>query len=145
MSREIRKEHLDFLMIEEAKGTEYHNPEDVWKDMKSEAKIDRECMWVLHMNGQNKIIKKELVAMGKGNAAFITPREVFRRAIIEGSINIILVHNHPGGDPTSSDADIETCKTIKEAGKLLGMPLTDFFVIAQSGYTSFADKGIGGF
>jgi DNA repair protein RadC len=145
MTKEIRKEHLDFMMIEEAKGAEYHNPEEVWEDMKPEAKIDRECMWVLHMNGQNKVIKKELVAMGKGNAALITPREVFRRAIIEGSISIIMVHNHPSGDATPSDADIKICMKFKEAGELLGIPLRDFFVIAESGYTSFADKSIGGF
>jgi DNA repair protein RadC len=145
MAIEIRKEHLDFLMIKEADGAEYHNPEEVWKDMKGEAKIDRECMWVLHLDGQNKVIEKELVAMGKGNAALITPREVFRRAIIEGAISVIMVHNHPSGDATPSNADLEICGTFIKAGKLLGMQLKDFFVIAASGYTSFADDGIGGF
>ena len=145
MTREIRKEHLDFMMIEEAKGAKYHNSSDVYEDMKTEAKIDRECMWALHLNGQTQIIKKELVAMGAGNAAVVTSREVFRRAIIEGAISIMLVHNHPGGDPTPSQADIEICEKFKSAGNILGVRLTDFFVIAQSGYTSFADKGIGGF
>ena len=83
--------------------------------------------------------------MGAGNAAVVTSREVFRRAIIEGAISIMLVHNHPGGDPTPSQADIEICEKFKSAGEILGVQLTDFFVIAHSGYTSFADKGIGGF
>ena len=133
------------MMIKEAKGTKYHNSSDVYEDMKTEAKIDRECMWALHLSGQAQIIKKELIAMGAGNAAVVTSREVFRRAIIEGAISIMLVHNHPSGDPTPSEADKEICEKFKSAGEILGIRLTDFFVIAQTGYTSFADEGIGGF
>jgi DNA repair protein RadC len=144
MAREIRKKHMNFMMIKEAKGAEYHNSKEVWEDMKAEAQIDRECMWVLHLTG-GKILKKELVAMGKGNAAYITPREVFRGAIIEGATQIIMIHNHPSGDPTPSDADISTCGDYLKVGELLGIELLDFLVIGTRGYTSFADKGIGGF
>jgi len=143
MAKEIRKDGINFLTIQEPKGEEYHRSEDVYKDMKAEAQIDRECMWVLHLSG-DKVIKKELVAMGKGNGAYITPREVFRRAIIEGSTKIIMVHNHPSGDPTPSEADKEICQTFVKAGELLGVDLLDFIVIGTKGYTSFADKGIGG-
>ena len=143
MLKEIRKEGIAFLTIQESKGVEYHRSEDVYKDMKAEAQIDRECMWVLHLGG-GKVLKKELVAMGKGNGAYITPREVFRRAIIEGATKIIMVHNHPSGDPTPSEADKEICRTFVEAGKLLGVDLLDFIVIGTKGYTSFVDKGLGG-
>ena len=144
MIREIRKEEVNFLTIQEPKGEEYHRSRDVYEDMKAESQIDRECMWVLHL-GAGKVIKKELVAMGKGNGAYITPREVFRRAIIEGATQIIMVHNHPSGDPTPSEADNEICETFVKASELLGIVLLDFIVIGTKGYTSFADEGLGGF
>ena len=143
MTKEIRKEGITFLTIQEPKGEEYHHSEDVYESMKAEAQIDRECMWVLHL-GAGKVIKKELVAMGKGNGAYITPREVFRRAIIEGATQISMVHNHPSGDPTPSEADKEICQTFVKAGELLGIDLLDFIVIGTKGYTSFADEGLGG-
>lgn len=144
MIEEIRKEGVNFLCIREPTGEEYHNSKEVYEDMKAEAKIDRECMWVLHLSN-GKVIEKELVAMGKGNAAIITPREAFRSAIIKGATKIIMVHNHPGGDPTPSDADQEISRTYVKAGELLGISLLDFIVIGTQGYTSFADEGIGGF
>jgi len=141
---EIRKADLNFLCIHEATNMEFHNSDEVYEDMKAEARIDRECMWILHLiNG--RVIEKELVSMGSGNSAITTPREVFRRAIVKGANKIIVVHNHPSGDPTPSDADIEVSARYVEAGKLLGIPLLDFFIIGTKGYTSFANARLGGF
>ena len=142
--REAKVRDLPLLLIEEAKGAVYKHSDDVAKSMSVEAQMDRECAWVLHLNGANRVIKKEMVAMGAGNMALITPREVFRRAIIEGSAKIIIVHNHPSDDPRESDSDKMVSAKLVEAGKLLGVKVLDFIVIAPSGYTSFADKGIGG-
>jgi DNA repair protein RadC len=142
--KEVIKEGVSFLTVREANGAAFHNSKEVYEDMKAEAEIDRECMWVLHLVG-GKVLKKELVGMGKGNTAIITPREVYRRAIIEGATKIVMVHNHPSGDPTPSDSDIAVCETYTKAGKLLGIEVLDFLVIGTQGYSSFADKGIGGF
>jgi DNA repair protein RadC len=142
--KKVIKEDLTFLTIHEANGAAFHNSKEVYEDMEAEAQIDRECMWVLHLTG-GKILKKELVAMGKGNAAYVTPREVYRRAIIEGATKIIMVHNHPSGDPTPSEGDISVCETYVKAGELLGIDLLDFIVIGTQGYSSFGDKCIGGF
>ncbi|MEA1997717.1 MAG: JAB domain-containing protein [Euryarchaeota archaeon] len=144
MTKEIRKGDLNFLCIREATGTKFHNAEEVWENMQAECMIDRECMWTLHLNEQHEIIEKELVAMGRGNATMTTPREVFRRAIIEGATAVILVHNHPSGDPEPSAADIKLSQLYVNAGNLIGIELLDFFVIASKGYTSFAEKEIGG-
>lgn len=144
-TQEIRKEGLSFLSIREATGAKLTGPEDVYKDMQAEAEIDRECMWVLHLSSSNRIVRKELVAMGDGNSARMHGREVYRRAIIEGAVAIIMVHNHPSGDPKPSEADKRMSKNMKEAGELLGVALLDFMVIATGGYTSFTEKGLGGF
>lgn len=138
------KGNFDFLTIKEATGKGLTSPEHVFDSMKAESKIDRECGYVLHVNGQNRVIKKELVAMGTGTSGVLNPREVFRRAIIEGAISIIIVHNHPSGNPSPSDADKETSKRLKEAGYLLGVPVVDFLIIADTFY-SFAEHNEGGF
>jgi DNA repair protein RadC len=144
MIEKIKKVGVNFLYIREASGMVFHDSDEIYENMKAEAKIDRECMWVIHsING--RIIEKELVAMGNGNTAISTPREIFKSAIINDSTEIILVHNHPSGDHTPSDADIETSCRYLEAGNILGIALLDFLVIGTKGYTSFAKKHLGGF
>jgi DNA repair protein RadC len=136
--------NVKLLQIKEAKGEPFRSTEDVWKHMHLEALIDRECAWVLHLNGRNQIIEKELVSMGSADYSILQPREVFRRAIIQGSSAIIVVHNHPSGEVTPSDADIETCERLLAAAELLRIPMHDFVIIGKS-YTSFLEKKIGGF
>ena len=139
---EVVKGNISFLTVREATGAKFHSSADVYEDMKAEAKIDRECIWVLHLNNQNKVVRKELVAMGTGNASNAAGREIYRRAIIEGAMGIVMVHNHPGGDHKPSEADKEVCTRLRDAGKLIGIKLIDFMVIAADGYTSFADEGL---
>jgi len=139
---EVLKEGVTFLTVREATGAQFHNPSDVYEDMKAESAIDRECVWVLHLNNQSKVMKKELVAMGTGNTAQIAGREIFRRAIIEGATSIIMVHNHPSGSSEPSEADKVVSARIRDAGKLIGIKLMDFMVIAKDGYCSFASEGL---
>lgn len=137
--------NIKFMTIREATGEQFHFPEDIYKSMKPETKIDRECVWVLHANGRNKIIHKELVSMGTVNASLVAPREIFRRAIIEGSAAIVVIHNHPSGDPEPSLEDIKVCTNLLEAAKILDIKLLDFMVIGFSGYVSFMERNVGGF
>ncbi len=65
--------------------------------MREEARADRECFWILHLNNRNRVIEKELISIGIGNSCLIHPREVFKKAIVNGAECIITVHNHPGG------------------------------------------------
>lgn len=136
--------NIKFMMIKEAKGKKFSKTEDVYKFMQAEAMIDRECAWVLHLNGKNAIIEKELVSMGTVNNSLLQPREVFRRAIIEGASAIIIVHNHPSGDATPSETDINCSTQLKQASDLLNIPILDFVIIGKT-YYSFADVQIGGF
>ncbi|MGB7533007.1 MAG: JAB domain-containing protein [Halobacteriota archaeon] len=145
MQTSLIKGNFKFLMIEEATGKLIRMADDIYKLMKPETKIDRECCFVIHLNGRNKVIQKELVSMGTVTASMVAPREVFRRAIIQGSAAIIVVHNHPSGDPEPSMADIEVCNNLLKAAEILNVKLLDFMVIGFTDYVSFKDRGVGGF
>ncbi len=86
---------LKILQIREAQGDIYTDPGAIAKSMEMEAKADRECFWVLHLNNRNQVIEKELVSMGILDSSLVHPREVFRKACINSSISLITVHNHP--------------------------------------------------
>ena len=139
------KGNVRFLLIKEATGKTFHFADDIAKFMKPETKIDRECCWVIHLNGRNKVIEKELVSMGTVNASLLAPREIFRRALIQGSAAIIVVHNHPSGDPEPSMDDITVCNNLLRAADILNVKLLDFMVIGFDDYVSFSERGVGGF
>ena len=139
------KANIEFMTVREATGEPFSFPDDIYKSMKAETKIDRECVWVLHTNSRNRIVHKELVSMGTVNASLISPREVFRRAIIEGSVAIVIVHNHPSGDPEPSIDDITVCNKLLEAAKILDIKVLDFVIIGTNGYDSFMERNVGGF
>lgn len=136
------KSELKFMVVKEAMKVKIKTPETAYEIMRTEAKIDRECAWVLHLNGRLDLIEKELVSMGTVESAFMHPREIFKKAIVNGSSAIIVIHNHPSGDTTPSEEDFKAATTIKKAGELLRIPVNDFIIIgSQGGYVSFADEG----
>ena len=139
------KANIKFMTVREATGEPFSFPDDIYKSMQAETKIDRECVWVLHVNSRNKIIHKELVSMGTVDASLVSPREVFRRAVVEGSAAIVIVHNHPSGDSEPSMDDIGVCNKLLEAAKILDIKVLDFIVIGTGGYVSFMERNVGGF
>ena len=138
----VVKKGLRFMMVKESTEAKLNSPSKIYEFMRSEAKIDRECVWVLHMNTKLKLIEKELVSMGTIDTALVHPREVFKRAILNSSSSIIVVHNHPSGDPTPTEEDKRIAKKLRQAGEILDIPVKDFLVISSKGYTSFAEKGM---
>lgn len=97
---------------------------------------------VLHLNSRNMLIRDEAMAEGSIDQAAIHPREVIRRAIDLGSTAIILVHNHPSGDPAPSRADIALTRDIADAGKKLGITVHDHIIIGASGHSSMRGLGL---
>jgi DNA repair protein RadC len=97
---------------------------------------------VLHLNSRNMLIRDEAMAEGSIDQAAIHPREVIRRAIDLGSSAIILVHNHPSGDPAPSRADIALTRDIADAGKKLGITVHDHIIIGASGHSSMRGLGL---
>lgn len=124
---------LKILEIREASNTVVSSSNAVVDIMVEEAKADRECFWILHLNAANRIIEKELVSMGTVNSSLIHPREVFKKAILNGSTGIITVHNHPGGQAKPSNEDKTLWERLDDVGKLLGIEVLDHLIVTPSG------------
>jgi DNA repair protein RadC len=97
---------------------------------------------VLHLNTRNMLIRDEVVSEGSVDEAALYVREVIRRAIDLGSAAIILVHNHPSGDPAPSRADIEITRKVAEAGKRLNIAVHDHIIIGANGHSSLRAMGL---
>jgi DNA repair protein RadC len=97
---------------------------------------------VIHMNSRNMLIRDEVMAEGSIDQAAVPVREVIRRAIDLGSAAIILVHNHPSGDPQPSRADIALTREIAQAGKPLGISVHDHVIIGAKGHSSMRAMGL---
>ena len=110
---------IKLLQIRESTGEQITSPESIASFLNEEAKVDRECLWVLHLNTRNEIIEKELVSMGIVNASVVSPREVFKKAILNSAVSIVLAHNHPGGSTTPSSDDFAFMKRLIKCGSLL--------------------------
>ncbi len=93
------------------------------------ADCDRECFVVFLLNVKNRIIAKEVISLGILDGSLIHPREVFKAAVCAGAASILVAHNHPSGDPSPSGQDREVTTRLREAGKLLGIPLTDHVIV----------------
>lgn len=136
-----RKMRLRLIEVKEASGEAVNSPDIVAKIMEKEARADRECFWVLHLNNANRIIEKELVSIGTLNASPIHPREVFKKAILLGAKGIVTVHNHPSGNLHPSYEDKEIWIRLKKAGEILGIEVMDHIILAPSGsYFSKRDE-----
>jgi DNA repair protein RadC len=101
---------------------------------------DKEHFYVMHLNTRNRVKLVELVSLGTLTASLAHPRETFRRAVIHGSANIIVAHNHPSGDVDPSDEDTKTTKKLFEAGEVLGIKLLDHIIFAKGKFFSFREN-----
>lgn len=97
---------------------------------------------VLHLNSRNMLIRDEAMGEGSIDEAPVYAREVIRRALELGSASVILVHNHPSGDPSPSRADIEVTRRIAEAGKSLGIAVHDHLIVGREGTASMRAMGL---
>ena len=102
----------------------------------------REQFHILFLDTRNQIIADEQQQTGTVDHAPVYPREVIKRALELSASAIILVHNHPSGDPTPSAADIDITRKIAQAGRELGVTVHDHLVIARGGHTSFRAEGL---
>lgn len=100
----------------------------------------KEKFIVVCLNSANKINKYEVISIGNLNSSVVHPREVFKVAIDNNSANIIVLHNHPSGNPEPSSEDISITKKIVDAGKILDIQVFDHLIIAGNTYTSFVEK-----
>jgi DNA repair protein RadC len=97
---------------------------------------------VLFLNRRNELIADEVQQKGTVDHTPVYPREVVKRALELGATAVIMVHNHPSGDPTPSPADIEMTREVKDAGEKLGIQLHDHVIIGRRGHNSFKTLGL---
>jgi len=102
--------------------------------------LKKEIFMVVLLASNNKIIRDAIISEGILNASVVTPREVFREAILGMAAAIILIHNHPSGNPEPSNEDLQLTRQMKEVGQAMNIPVLDHIIIAGAQYTSFADK-----
>ena len=100
----------------------------------------KEHFAVLYLNARNQLVCKETISIGTLNASLVHPREVFEPAARIFAAQIILAHNHPSGDSTPSEDDLDLTKRMVEAGKILGIEVVDHVIISNLNSFSFKEK-----
>jgi len=103
-------------------------------------KEKKEYFLILSLDARSNLINIKTISIGSLDANIVHPREVFKKAIECSAASVILVHNHPSGDPEPSEDDLEITKRLTEAGKLLGITVLDHIIITKNGFLSFKDK-----
>lgn len=104
--------------------------------------LNREIFMVLLLASNNRLIRDVIISEGILNASVVTPREVFREAVLASAAAVILIHNHPSGNPEPSPEDIQLTKQMVASGKMMNIPVLDHLIIAGNQSSSFADKGL---
>jgi DNA repair protein RadC len=118
-------------------------PEDVWQLVQSELRHEpREHFKVLLLDTRNQVIRVSTVSVGSLTESIVHPREVFREAIRHSSAALIAVHNHPSGDPTPSQEDIQVTRRLDEAGRTVGIDVLDHVIVGEGRYVSLKERGL---
>ena len=118
------------------------SPDDVYGHFAQRMRWhQQENFMVLLLDGRNRLIRESRVSQGTLNASLVHPREVFRSAVREAAASLVLVHNHPSGDPAPSAEDLEVTDRLVEAGRVLGIRILDHVVVAHQCYFSFREEG----
>jgi DNA repair protein RadC len=119
----------------------FTSPDQVFETFKFLKHETKEYFFTLHLDGKNRIAAVEVVSIGSLNQSIVHPREVFKTALLSSAAAIILIHNHPTGDPTPSREDREISRRLKEAGDLLGIKILDHIIVGDT-YLSFTNEGL---
>jgi DNA repair protein RadC len=123
--------------------TRFTSPSQVFEHLDYEFRDRRkEYFMALLLDGKNRIIKRAQISEGSLNQSIVHPREVFNVAVRESAAAMILLHNHPTGDPTPSPEDLEVTRRLCEAGELMGIKVLDHIIIGDGSFYSFSERGI---
>ena len=118
------------------------SPNDAYEMIKEQLEgLDREQFIIACLNTKNEPTNISVVSVGTLNKAIVHPREVFKTAILSNAASIMAFHNHPSGETTPSQQDIQVTNRLYEAGELLGIKLLDHLIIGDGTFTSLKEKG----
>lgn len=118
-------------------------PEDAAQMVMEEMRhLDREHFCALLLNTKHQVVARETISVGTLNSSLVHPRELFKAAIKRSAAALILVHNHPSGDPTPSREDREITDRLKEAGTIIGIDVLDHIIIGDKNFISLKAMGM---
>lgn len=121
--------------------TRYTSPEQVFRTFSFLMQETKEYFLALHLDGKNRILCVDIVSIGSLNQSIVHPREVFKTALMSSAAALILIHQHPTGDPKPSSEDIAITRRLKESGELLGIKVLDHIIIGTD-YLSMMEEGL---
>jgi DNA repair protein RadC len=123
-------------------GDAIRGPQDVFRHFHARLRdAPHEQFHLLLLDGRHRLLRETMASRGTLTASLVHPREVFRPALREGAAALVVVHNHPSGDPAPSAEDREVTRRLVQAGALLGVPLLDHVVVAERGWVSLREQG----
>ena len=123
-------------------STKMNCPEEIYRMLRTLLHMDElaeEHCYMIALNSSCKILGMFLLSKGTVSESLLSPREVFLRATLIGAVQIVLVHNHPSGNPVPSECDMELTKRLKAGGELLNICLADHIIIGRGSYLSFKE------
>lgn len=125
------------------KGLSFNDPQTIadyyMEQLRHEEQEQVRCMM---LDTKNHLLGEEMVFKGTVNSSLVSPREIFLTAMSYHAVGILLIHNHPSGDPNPSQADLAITERLRQAGEILGIPLLDHLIIGDCRYLSFREEGI---
>ena len=125
-----------------AEALQIRGPSDVYHSLGPNLRdLDQEEFHAVLLNAQHRVLREVLVTRGILDASLVHPREVFRPAVAEGAAAVILVHNHPSGDPTPSAQDRAVTRQMVSAGRTLGIPVLDHVIVGDGRWAALSDEG----
>jgi DNA repair protein RadC len=134
----VREEVTNYLKT----GTRFTAPRQIYDAFSFLMEETKEMFITLHLDGKNRIICCDLVSIGSLNQSIVHPREVFKTACLSNAAAIILIHQHPTGDPSPSTEDIAITRRLKEAGEIMGIKILDHIIVGDGEYLSFVERGL---
>jgi len=124
-------------------GERFTSPEQIFRHFRFRlAGLGKERFYTVLLDTKNRILREVLVSEGSLSQSVVHPREVFLTAVRESAASVILVHNHPSGDPTPSREDRDLTNRLRDGGDLLGIRVLDHVIIGSTRYYSFSGQGV---
>ncbi|MCH7598758.1 MAG: DNA repair protein RadC [Myxococcales bacterium] len=125
-----------------APGERMGGPEEIYRHFHPRLRdCEHELFIVILLDSRHRMLREEKISQGTLTASLVHPREVFRSAVRDSAAAMVLVHNHPSGDPTPSAEDREVTQRLAKAGRIMGIRILDHVVVAERGYFSFCEAG----
>ncbi len=103
---------------------------------------EQEHLYSLMLDAKNRYLGEQLITRGTGNSTLVSPREIYIEALRRQALGVVLIHNHPSGDPSPSDYDIDVTERMFVSGEMIGIPLMDHIIIGDQEYFSFREQGL---